>query len=46
MITIEQKNIETVSAFIEAFWNQSDMESTENIYQPIIKSIRISQKKV
>lgn len=29
MITIEQKNIETVTAFIEAFWNQSDMDSTE-----------------
>ncbi|MCM3271653.1 ester cyclase [Paenibacillus elgii] len=26
MQTMEQKNIETVTAFIEAFWNESDME--------------------
>ncbi|KEQ24831.1 ester cyclase [Paenibacillus tyrfis] len=29
MQTIEQKNIETVTAFIEAFWNESDMECTD-----------------
>ena len=29
MKTIEQQNVETVAAFIEAFWNQNDMDSTE-----------------
>lgn len=29
MQTMEQKNIETVTAFIEAFWNESDMECTD-----------------
>lgn len=29
MKTIEQKNIETVTAFIEAFWNQNDLECTD-----------------
>lgn len=29
MQTMEQKNIETVTAFIEAFWNKSDMECTD-----------------
>ncbi len=29
MTTMEQKNTETVTAFIEAFWNQSDMECTD-----------------
>lgn len=29
MKTIEQRNIETVTAFIEAFWNRNDMDSTE-----------------
>lgn len=29
MKTMEQENAETVSAFIEAFWNQSDLECTD-----------------
>ncbi|MFC6232429.1 ester cyclase [Paenibacillus allorhizosphaerae] len=29
MTTLEQKNMETVNAFIEAFWNQSDMDCTD-----------------
>lgn len=29
MKTIEQNNVETVAAFIEAFWNQNDLDSTE-----------------
>lgn len=29
MQTMEQKNIETVTAFIEAFWNESDMDCTD-----------------
>jgi predicted ester cyclase len=29
MKTVEQKNIETVSAFIEVFWNQNNLDSTE-----------------
>jgi predicted ester cyclase len=29
MKTVEQKNIETVSAFIESFWNQNDLGSTD-----------------
>nr|WP_248931132.1 ester cyclase [Paenibacillus hamazuiensis] len=29
MKTIEQNNIETVTAFIEAFWNENDPDSTE-----------------
>ncbi len=29
MKTMEQKNTETVNAFIEAFWNQSDLDCTD-----------------
>ncbi|WP_375540976.1 ester cyclase [Paenibacillus tyrfis] len=29
MQTMEQKNIETVTAFIEAFWNESDLDCTD-----------------
>lgn len=29
MKTMEQQNTETVTAFIEAFWNQSDMDCTD-----------------
>ncbi|MFD1953156.1 ester cyclase [Paenibacillus thailandensis] len=29
MKTLEQSNIETVSAFIEAFWNESDLECVD-----------------
>ena len=45
MKTLEQNNMETVSAFIESFWNQSDMDSTDQFYRPIIKSILINRKK-
>ncbi|WP_249732838.1 ester cyclase [Paenibacillus lautus] len=34
MKTIEQNNMETVSAFIESFWNQSDMDSTDQFLSP------------
>ncbi|KPV57331.1 hypothetical protein QJ48_22770 [Paenibacillus sp. A3] len=29
MKTLEQRNTETVTAFIEAFWNESDLECTD-----------------
>jgi predicted ester cyclase len=29
MKTMEQKNTETVTAFIEAFWNQNDLDCTD-----------------
>jgi predicted ester cyclase len=29
MKTMEQKNTETVTAFIEAFWNQTDLDCTD-----------------
>ncbi|MCZ8520477.1 MULTISPECIES: ester cyclase [Paenibacillus] len=29
MKTVEQSNIETVTAFIEAFWNESELDSTD-----------------
>lgn len=32
MKTIEQKNIETVTAFIEAFSNQNDLDNTDQFF--------------
>lgn len=44
MDTIEQKNAETVTAFIEAFWNRSEMDCVERFLSDDYRELAYQSK--